>query len=85
LNCAGWRFDEHDQAGQVSAMTRQERAEQLNELVKTEKGLSEIVRTYHHECDPPDPGDRDPPHAIMIDSILNAEFPPQSPGFLAKS
>lgn len=65
-------------------MSRQDRAAELNELVKTEDGLSEIQAIYRSEC-PQSEGDGLPPTpALMIDAILNAEFPTRAPGHLAK-
>ena len=64
-------------------MTRQERAQELNGLVKTEDGLMEILETYQRKCVPQN--DPNPTHALMIDAILDAEFPPRPPGFLSKS
>jgi len=65
------------------AGTRQERAQELNELVKTEDGLTEILQTYQRECVPQT--DRNPTHALMIDAILDAEVPARPPGFLSRS
>ena len=64
-------------------MNRQERAQQLNELVKSEQGLSQIAEIYRRECHPRDGDGSNPPPALMVDGILNCEFPPQSPGYLA--
>jgi hypothetical protein len=68
-------------------MSRQERAEQLNEMVQTEQGLNEIVATYERLCGDAEAHGEDPglTHALMIDAILMAEYPPEPPGFLAGS
>ena len=65
-------------------MTRQERAAELNELVKTEDGLNEIVELYRQECHDHSEAP-DVTYALMIDQILEAEFPTQPPAHLAES
>lgn len=66
---------------------RQERAEQLNQLVKIEEGMDEIVATFERECEPPasEYDKTSLTHALMIDAILEAEFPSRPPGHLAQS
>ena len=68
-------------------MTRQQRAKQLNDMVKTEEGANEIVATFERLCGSaaPDSEQAGLTHALMIDGILDAEFPPEPPGFLAEN
>jgi hypothetical protein len=65
-------------------MNRQERALELNEWAKTEPGINRIQDIYRQKCPKADRGGL-PTAALMIDGILNVEYPPQPPGFLAKS
>jgi len=73
-----------DHEGRID-MTRQQRAQELNELVKSEEGLTEIQEIYKRECERLGDEDTLPPHSLMIDAILQAEFPSHPPGFLAKT
>jgi len=66
-------------------MTRQQRAQELNELVKREDGLTEIKDIYKRECERLEEDDTVPPDSLMIDAILNTEFPPRPPGYLART
>ena len=66
-------------------MTRQERARELNELIRSEDGLGEIVEIYSRECEHLEADDTLPPDSLMIDAILNAEFPARPRGFLARA
>lgn len=65
-------------------MTRQERAAELNALITTEAGLNEIVEIYRQECDDAAQSP-DVTYGLMIDQILEAEFPSQPPAHLAES
>jgi hypothetical protein len=61
-------------------MTRQQREEELNRLLKSEDGMNEIVRLYRSECPDGAPGEPDPPHGMMVRLILDREFPTVLPG-----
>ena len=61
-------------------MTRNQREEELNQLLKSEQGMNEIVKLYHGECPDSAPGEPDPPHGMMVRLILDREFPPALPG-----
>lgn len=66
-------------------MTRQERAIELNDLIRRDDGLGEILEIYSRECEHLEADDTFPPHSLMIDAILNAEFPARPPKFLARA
>jgi len=66
-------------------MTRQQRARELIGLIRSEDGLGEIVDIYCRECEPLEADDTLPPDSQMIAAILNAEFPPRSAAFLART
>jgi hypothetical protein len=46
-------------------------------LLESEDGLEELKRTYYEVCQPPEPEPEAPAitYALMIDAILEAEFP----------
>ncbi|MDX1947167.1 MAG: hypothetical protein SFU86_17335 [Pirellulaceae bacterium] len=64
-------------------MTRNERAQQLNEMVTTEDGLNQIAEIFQRECGDTGVHPLGLKYDLMIDQILEAEFPSQPPGHLA--
>lgn len=58
-------------------MTRRQRVAQLNELLKSEAGLAELKQIYRDVCQPTeiDPAAPALTDAMLIDAILEAEFP----------
>jgi hypothetical protein len=65
-------------------MTRQERTKELNRLITTEEGLTQLDDIYRRKC-PEMAGEADDvTTALKIDQILEAEFPSPLPGSMAE-
>ena len=56
-------------------MTRNERAAELTKLLETEAGLDELAEVYRQVCHHQEMATPDLTPAMMIDQILEAEYP----------
>jgi hypothetical protein len=56
-------------------MTRNERAAELTQLVQTEQGLEELAQEYRQVCHHEEMATPDLTPAMMIDQILEKEYP----------
>jgi hypothetical protein len=64
-------------------MTRNERAGELTKLLETESGLDELAETYRQVCHHEEMATPDLTPAMMIDQILEAEYPTTPVGGLS--
>ncbi len=57
-------------------MSRTEREQELNELLKTEEGAKKVAQIFRSECPKTGPDELGTPVSLMVAQILDQEFPP---------